>query len=383
MRKRLREEAQRNDGADAPWPMACASPAGRCGASRPSPSASTRRPARATSRRALNGVAHLFEHMVFKGAGGRSAREISEAVEDVGGDLNASTDRELTAFYASLLAPDLAARRRAARRLGPPPAFRVRSISSSRRRWCCRNWPKRTTRASDLVFDHLQEAAFAEPAARPARCSERGRNHPRDRDGGRSARLACATQYAPSALVLVGGGQARASSDWSTLPRLRSATCRRLRRSQPSRRLSPAAAASSGAKGEQAHIAIAMLRAAVGRRRRLCLAIVRRRRSAAGRRRDCSSSCARSRAWLIRSAAGAQNFAECGLFWSYVAATAPTPGWSIARSSGCSPKPRRGLEQREVERARGAGQGGHDDEPRKLLGAGELSRRRGCCATAD
>src|ERR1044072_7032651 len=55
----------------------------------------------------LNGLAHLFEHMVFKGAGGRSAREISEAVEDVGGDLNASTDRELTAFYASLLAGDL------------------------------------------------------------------------------------------------------------------------------------------------------------------------------------------------------------------------------------------------------------------------------------
>jgi predicted Zn-dependent peptidase len=55
----------------------------------------------------LNGIAHLFEHMVFKGGGGRSAREISELVEDVGGDLNASTDRELTAFYASLLAPDL------------------------------------------------------------------------------------------------------------------------------------------------------------------------------------------------------------------------------------------------------------------------------------
>src|SRR6185369_9851376 len=53
----------------------------------------------------INGIAHLFEHMVFKGAGGRSARQISETVEDVGGDLNASTDRELTAFYASLLAP--------------------------------------------------------------------------------------------------------------------------------------------------------------------------------------------------------------------------------------------------------------------------------------
>ena len=53
----------------------------------------------------VNGLAHLFEHMVFKGAGGRSAREISEAIEDVGGDLNASTDRELHRFLrASLLA---------------------------------------------------------------------------------------------------------------------------------------------------------------------------------------------------------------------------------------------------------------------------------------
>ena len=42
----------------------------------------------------VNGLAHLFEHMVFKGAGGRSAREISDLVESVGGDLNASTDRD-------------------------------------------------------------------------------------------------------------------------------------------------------------------------------------------------------------------------------------------------------------------------------------------------
>jgi hypothetical protein len=42
----------------------------------------------------------------FQGRRRRSAREISELVEDVGGDLGASTDRELTAFYASLLAPD-------------------------------------------------------------------------------------------------------------------------------------------------------------------------------------------------------------------------------------------------------------------------------------
>ena len=46
----------------------------------------------------VNGIAHLFEHMVFKGAGGRSAREISEAIEDVGGDLNACTERDGTSF---------------------------------------------------------------------------------------------------------------------------------------------------------------------------------------------------------------------------------------------------------------------------------------------
>src|SRR5918997_1468890 len=52
----------------------------------------------------LNGIAHLFEHMVFKGAGGRTGRELSEAIEDVGGDLNASTDRNGTNFMASVMA---------------------------------------------------------------------------------------------------------------------------------------------------------------------------------------------------------------------------------------------------------------------------------------
>jgi len=55
----------------------------------------------------VNGLAHLFEHMVFKGAGGRSARELSEAIEDVGGDLNACTERDGTSFSASLLAEHL------------------------------------------------------------------------------------------------------------------------------------------------------------------------------------------------------------------------------------------------------------------------------------
>jgi predicted Zn-dependent peptidase len=55
----------------------------------------------------INGIAHLYEHMVFKGAGGRSARELSETIEDVGGDLNACTERDQTSFTASLLAEHL------------------------------------------------------------------------------------------------------------------------------------------------------------------------------------------------------------------------------------------------------------------------------------
>jgi predicted Zn-dependent peptidase len=48
----------------------------------------------------LNGVCHFIEHMIFKGTAQRSAREISQAVEGIGGYLNAYTSEEHTCFYA-------------------------------------------------------------------------------------------------------------------------------------------------------------------------------------------------------------------------------------------------------------------------------------------
>jgi predicted Zn-dependent peptidase len=51
-----------------------------------------------------NGVAHLFEHMAFKGAGGRDARQFAEAIENVGGLVNAATSYERTAYYARVVA---------------------------------------------------------------------------------------------------------------------------------------------------------------------------------------------------------------------------------------------------------------------------------------
>src|SRR6185295_2558321 len=107
----------------------------------------------------VNGLAHLFEHMVFKGAGGRSAREISEAVEDVGGDLNASTDRELTAFYASLLAPDLPLGVGLIADLVRRPHFEAKHLELEKKVVIQELWEARDI-GGDLVFDHLQETAF-------------------------------------------------------------------------------------------------------------------------------------------------------------------------------------------------------------------------------
>jgi len=52
----------------------------------------------------INGVAHLFEHMAFKGAGPRDARQLAEAFEETGGSANAATGYERTSYVARTLA---------------------------------------------------------------------------------------------------------------------------------------------------------------------------------------------------------------------------------------------------------------------------------------
>jgi predicted Zn-dependent peptidase len=54
-----------------------------------------------------NGIAHFLEHMAFKGTRRRSALDIAEAIEDVGGYINAYTSRECTAYYARVLEADV------------------------------------------------------------------------------------------------------------------------------------------------------------------------------------------------------------------------------------------------------------------------------------
>jgi predicted Zn-dependent peptidase len=115
----------------------------------------------------LNGLAHLFEHMVFKGAGGRSAREISEAIEDVGGELNAATDRDGTSFTASVMAEHVPLGVELIADLVQRPLFATADLEREKEVVLQELGEARDT-PSDIIFDDLWSAAFDDqPLGRP------------------------------------------------------------------------------------------------------------------------------------------------------------------------------------------------------------------------
>jgi predicted Zn-dependent peptidase len=57
----------------------------------------------AAETREQRGISHLVEHMLFKGTARRTAREIAETMDGVGGNLNAFTDKETTCYYAKVI----------------------------------------------------------------------------------------------------------------------------------------------------------------------------------------------------------------------------------------------------------------------------------------
>jgi predicted Zn-dependent peptidase len=60
-----------------------------------------------SERKAEHGISHLLEHMAFKGTTSRTALEIAESIENVGGDLNAATSIEHTGYFARVLKDDV------------------------------------------------------------------------------------------------------------------------------------------------------------------------------------------------------------------------------------------------------------------------------------
>jgi len=80
----------------------------------------------------LAGVSHFLEHLLFKGTQDRSARQIAEAVDRVGGDMNAFTAKEYTAYYARLPADQLALGLEVLGDVLTAPALRDADVESER-----------------------------------------------------------------------------------------------------------------------------------------------------------------------------------------------------------------------------------------------------------
>ena len=115
----------------------------------------------------LGGLAHLVEHMVFKGAGGRDAKAIAEAIEDVGGSLNAWTARDQTVFHARVLAADVPLAMALIADLVRAPALDEAELEREKL-VILSELGEALDQPDDLIHDHLFEAMYGrQPLALP------------------------------------------------------------------------------------------------------------------------------------------------------------------------------------------------------------------------
>ncbi len=151
----------------------------------------------------LGGLAHMVEHMVFKGAGARGAKAIAETIEDAGGSLNAWTARDHTVFHARLLAGDLALGLDLIADLTREPHFDAEELEREKGVVLSELGEARDT-PDDIIFDHLQSAAFAgQPLGRPVLGDETSIAA----IDVAALRDWLATQFRPSGLIIAAAGK--------------------------------------------------------------------------------------------------------------------------------------------------------------------------------
>lgn len=92
-----------------------------------------------------NGLSHFIEHMVFKGTENRTARQIAEEMDMVGGQLNAFTSKECTCFYAKVIDEDLRLAVDILSDLALRPTFDEKELNKERA-WCWKKSPWWTIR---------------------------------------------------------------------------------------------------------------------------------------------------------------------------------------------------------------------------------------------
>ncbi len=106
-----------------------------------------------------NGIAHFLEHMAFKGTQKRTALQIAETIEDVGGYINAYTSRDVTAYYARVLREDVALAMDVIGDIVLNPIFDPREIEVERG-VILQEIGQSLDTPDDVIFDWLQEAAY-------------------------------------------------------------------------------------------------------------------------------------------------------------------------------------------------------------------------------
>ncbi len=109
----------------------------------------------------LNGISHLLEHMAFKGTKRRTARQLAEEIESVGGYLNAFTSREHTNYYARVLKNDMPLAVDILADILQNSTIDESELAREKDVIIQEIGQVRDT-PDDLVFDHLQEIAFPE-----------------------------------------------------------------------------------------------------------------------------------------------------------------------------------------------------------------------------
>ncbi|MDB5602283.1 MAG: peptidase [Xanthobacteraceae bacterium] len=106
-----------------------------------------------------HGISHLLEHMAFKGTSRRNARQIAEEIEAVGGDINAATSIESTAYYARVLRADVPLALDVLSDILSDPSFEPAELAREQNVIVQEIGAVEDT-PDDVVFEHLQSTAY-------------------------------------------------------------------------------------------------------------------------------------------------------------------------------------------------------------------------------
>ncbi|KAL6499143.1 hypothetical protein OROHE_026171 [Orobanche hederae] len=149
-----------------------------------------------------NGTAHFLEHMIFKGTERRTARQLEEEVENIGGHLNAYTSREQTAYYAKVMDKDVPRAMDILSDILQNSTIDEQKITRERD-VILREMEEVEGQEGEVIFDHLHATAFQHtPLGRTIlgpseNIKTIGKEHIRDY---------VSTHYTPSRMVIVAAG---------------------------------------------------------------------------------------------------------------------------------------------------------------------------------